>query len=203
MSKPFNFTKEILKRILWSYYHLLYRFKIEGAENLPEDTGYILCANHINLNDPLVVGITTPGYIGFMAKKELFENILLATVLRFAGAFPVDRESNDIGAVKNAFKILKEKRGLLIFAEGTRNNSRTPLEAKAGVAMIASKAKVPVVPVMIDSSYGLFKTIRIRFFPQVSLEDLYGVKTEHDEYQKRTQIIINQVYEDMQYHGRS
>ncbi len=187
-------VKLMVKFLMKSFFHLKYRVSLSGLSNLPKDTGYILCANHINLQDPLVVGIALPFNIRYMAKKELFKNPILGRFLRFAGGFPVDRDGNDLGAVKNSLKILKNKEALLIFAEGTRNKTPKPLEAKPGVAMMAIKAKVPIVPVTIDSNYKLFSKVNIVLHDPVVFDEYYGQKLGAKEYQALTQGIIDDIY---------
>lgn len=195
--------KFIVKFLMKSFFQLKYKVSLNGLSNLPKDSGYILCANHINLQDPLVLGIALPFNIRYMAKKELFKNPILGRFLKFAGGFPVDRNTNDLGAIKTSLKILKNKEALLIFAEGTRNRTGEPLEAKPGVAMMAIKSKVPIIPVTIDSSYRLFSKVKITLHEQVSLEKYYDEKLSADEYQILTQDIINIVYKDADLYKKS
>lgn len=189
----------IIKIIIRSYYLLLFKVRVEGLENYPLGTGKILCPNHINVHDPVVIGAFLPDYIHFMAKKETFKYKIFNWFLIYAGAFPVDREGTDVGAIKTSLKILKNKKGLLIFAEGTRNKTCVPLEAKPGVAMFAVKAQVPIIPVTIDSTYKLFSPIRIVFHAPVTLESLYGTKPTQETLQIESQRIVNLVYESMIY----
>lgn len=187
--------KVIIKFLMKSFFQLKYRVTLSGLATLPKDSGYILCANHINLQDPLVVGIALPFNIRYMAKKELFKNPILGGFLRYAGGFPVDRDGNDLSAIKTSLKILKNKEALLIFAEGTRNKTALALEAKPGVAMMAIKAKVPVVPVTIDSSYRLFSKVNIILHEPVKFDEFFGKKLNATEYQSLTQGVIDTVYE--------
>lgn len=192
--------KWIIKHLIRAYYRIMYRIRVEGIENYPLDQGKILCPNHINLHDPVVIGAFLPDYISFMAKKEAFKYKIFNWFLYYCGGFPVDRDGADISAVKTSLKILKSGRGLLIFAEGTRNYGTTPLEAKPGVAMLAVKAQVPIVPVTVDSTYRLFSTVKITIHPPVSLEALYGTKPTQEILQAETQQIINRVYDRLVFH---
>ena len=84
-----------------------------------------------------------------MGKKELFKNKFFNIFLNWLLVFPVDREVNDIGAVKKALRILKSGGVLGIFPEGTRVKEFNPENAKAGVALLALKSNSPVIPVYI------------------------------------------------------
>lgn len=192
--------RKFIRFLIRSYYRIMYRIQIEGLENYPLNTGKIICPNHINVHDPVVLGAFLPDFVYFMAKKEAFKYKAFNWFLYYAGGFPVDREGNDISAIKTSLKVLKDKKGLMIFAEGTRNKTTVPLEAKPGVAMLAVKAQVPVVPVTIDSTYRLFSPIRITFHPPVSLETLFGTKQTQESLQQETQAIVNHVYKSLVYY---
>lgn len=189
--------KYITRFVLKMYCTFLYKVKVEGIENLPTGTGYILCPNHINVSDPLVMGTSIQPFVHFMAKAQLFKNPILAYILRSGHVFPVERDGSDIGAIKHSLRVLKNNEPLLMFAEGTRNKGIKPLEAKAGVAMIAAKAEVPIIPVMIDSEYTFRKLVIVRFLPPVYLTDLYKTKVDNTVYQSRTQEIIDGIYAQM------
>lgn len=192
--------KFLIQQLIRSYYRIMYRVKVTGLENYPLNTGKVICPNHINVHDPVVIGAFLPDLVHFMAKKETFKYKAFNWFLYYAGGFPVDREGNDVGAIKTALKVLKQQKGLLIFAEGTRNKGTEPLVAKAGVAMLAVKSQVPVVPITIDSTYKLFSPIRIVIHPPVSLDFLYGTKPSQELLQEETQKIVNQVYDHMVYY---
>ena len=147
-------VKKFLKSIVKVIYKVAFRVEIIGIENYIPG-GKVLIPNHISLHDPLMIGVCLPEFAQYMAKKELFENKLFAKFLNYCGGFPVDRNKNDIRAVKKSLKILKSDGPLLIFAEGTRNKTDVPLKAKTGAIILALKAKVPIVPITIDSNYKL------------------------------------------------
>jgi len=86
-----------------------------------------------------------------MAKKELFERPFIKVALYLADAFPVDREKQDIRAVKKALTILKKGEVLGLFPEGTRRPEGNPGNLKSGSVMLAVKSGVPIVPVGIKN----------------------------------------------------
>lgn len=192
--------KMFVKLMIRLYYLIMFRVSVEGLENYPLKTGKILCPNHINYHDPVIIGAFLPDYIQFMAKKETFKYRIFNPFLYFLGGFPVDREGNDIGAIRTSLRILKNKQGLLIFAEGTRNKTATPLRAKSGVALLAVKAQVPIIPITIDSTYKFFSPIKIVFHPPVTLETLYDTKPSQERLQEETQKVLEKVYDSMVYY---
>lgn len=194
--------KVLIKFIFNLLYRIIYRVELVGLENWDPSQPKIVCPNHIDYKDPLVFGSIMPGYIRFMAKKELFSNRLFDWFFRGCGAFPVDRTANDIGAIKTALRLLKDGESVLIFAEGTRNPGLTPLPPKAGVGMIAHKAGVPIQPVTIDSTYKLFSKIRITIHPLVTLQ--YEGKPTVADYENAVLGILNEIYTHIAlYKGRA
>lgn len=153
----------ILVTILYPIFMLLYRIKVTGRENIPEGAA-MLCANHTSMLDPVLiaVGITPKHKLNFMSKKEIFENKLLGAFFRAVGAFPVDRDAADMSTIRTSINVLKNGGKLLIFPEGTRMRGARmeASEVKTGVAMIALRADVPIVPIYLSSEQKIFhKTI--------------------------------------------
>lgn len=153
-----------LGRTVFSIYlRLFHRLKIHGADNIPKRKPFIICSNHINWKDPTTVGAAFPRSVDirFMAKKELFKNPLFAYALKNAGAFPVDRENADYGAIKKAYQLLNDKHVLGLFPEGARSIDGSLQKAYNGAALIAVRSGVPIVPVAIKGPYKLFKPLNI------------------------------------------
>lgn len=178
------------------WYKLIYRVKVTGKENIPAEGGCIFCSNHTSNYDPIVVGaLTTRRKTSIMAKKELFENRLLAPVISGMGAFPVDRDGGDISAVKTALKVLKRGEVLIMFPEGTRTKEIDLAKAKPGVSMISIKAKVPIVPIHIESSYKLCSELKVTIGEPFSFEEYYDKKLDTEDYARLSQEILKKIYD--------
>ncbi len=136
---------------LYLVFKLFYRVKVNGRDNLPKSGGVIVVSNHISNYDPPLLAAVFKRPLRFMAKKELFEKAIMRFVLYLADAFPVDRDKNDIRAVKTALTILKNGEVLGLFPEGTRRPEGKPGNLKAGSVMLAVKSGVPIVPVGIKN----------------------------------------------------
>lgn len=141
---------------------LFYRIKIEGSVDMPDDTGYIMCANHIHMFDPSIIACFHKRQITFMVKKELVETPVVGWVLTESGAFPVDRSKGDIGAIKTAIEVLKQNKVLSMFPEGTRHKDGKFRDIKKGAAMIAIKANVPIIPMRIIGNWRLFSKMTLK-----------------------------------------
>lgn len=158
------------KAIVSFFYHILYRIRVEGLEHLPRDGGVIVCCNHFHANDPLIMGVTTPRIVRYMAKQELFKIPVVGWVIRKWGAFPVRRGQADRASLKVSLEILESGGCFGIFPEGTRSKTGQLRKAEPGTAYLALKSGAPVVPVGINATYRLFSPVRVRFGPPVDLE---------------------------------
>ncbi len=139
---------------------LFLAFEVHGEEKVPEKGPLIVAANHRRFFDPVFVSMAVPRRVRWMAKKELFR-FPFARFFYFLGTFPVDRKGGGRAALRTALNLLAEERALGIFPEGTRRKDYDPEEApKSGVAMLATRADAPVLPVFVGEVPNLLKRLR-------------------------------------------
>lgn len=142
----------VLHFLLNGLIRLLFRVKVVGRENEPDEGGFLLCCNHLSALDPVLLAACMKKYQPrFMGKRELFKIPVLAQLLRGLGAYPVDRSGGDVGAVKRAIRFLQEGHCVGIFPQGTRQPDKNPRDTKVknGAAMIAMHADATIFPVCI------------------------------------------------------
>ncbi|OGO78760.1 MAG: hypothetical protein A2Y23_13035 [Clostridiales bacterium GWB2_37_7] len=171
----------ICKGILKPIFFLFYNIKVEGIENLPSTGPMVICANHTSAIDPIILAISIPYRIYSMAKSELFKNRFFGLFLKNIGVFPVKRGEADIKSIKTSLKLLKENKIMGIFPEGTRNKTGE-IKAEPGVAMIAVRAQVPVLPVAIISNYKYFKRTVVKLGKPMMLDQYYEKKLQSEDY---------------------
>lgn len=127
------------------------KFKVEfrGQENLQRKGGFIIASNHVSALDPMFIGLSSDRLFHYIAKKELFENPIMAKAIIHLNAFPVVRGIGDMDAVNYSIELVRRGEVLCIFPEGTRSPDGTPKQAKSGVGYIARATRADVVPVAI------------------------------------------------------
>jgi 1-acyl-sn-glycerol-3-phosphate acyltransferase len=135
--------------------------RVEGLENVPRTGGYLVVANHCSDVDPpglgWAVGHRTGRVVHFMAKDEMRRWPLIGWLASQAGAFYVRRGSGDRAAQRTAIQVLEAGRPLAIFPEGTRSRDGQLKEGRAGAALLAMRADVPVLPVGISGTHRIFE----------------------------------------------
>lgn len=162
--------------LLWGYFHLVFRMKVVGAENVPKEGPVLLCSNHLAKRDPVLLGLSQKRQVFYMAKEELFRNKFLGGLFRMLGAFPVKRGTGGSDALEDAYALLKQNGVVGVFIEGHRSKDGRLQKPKTGAALLAYETKSPVVPVCITAGDGKrpgpFKRTMIRFGKPISPEEL-------------------------------
>jgi len=152
--------------------HFLYPYRVSGGENIPAEGAAILCSNHVHMFDPLFIATSTRRYIRYISKKELFDNRFLGWFFRHLGMFPVARGGTDMGAMRTMLSVLKEGGVLGIFPQGHRYRQDDHHQLESGTAIIALRARVPVVPIHVRGPLRLFRMNEITIGQPVALDDL-------------------------------
>ena len=149
-----------------------------GKNNIPKGQNYLTMSNHLHWFDILLLWVYLPRFKFFLAKKELGAKRFNRGLLKLMGAVFIDRHKPDIKGIKNAVAALK-KAPMTLFPEGTRNKDDNSLQAvKGGAAMIAAKADVPLVSLIIDHKQRLFRRNYFYISPHFNLP--YSSKDRFD-----------------------
>ncbi|WP_443081637.1 lysophospholipid acyltransferase family protein [Terrisporobacter sp.] len=185
-----SFYKFILN-ILTLYSKVFYKYEVVGEENIPTEGNIILAANHKSNLDPIFVASAIKNRkVATIAKKELFDNKILASILNKMYVIPIDRDNPGISTIKVILKKIKEGFAIGIFPEGTRIKGNEFGEAKAGLALFAIKGKACVVPISIISNYKLFNKVTIYIDKPISFEEYYKKKLSTEDYEKLSQDVL-------------
>ena len=148
----FNFWRRTFLFIVTHIFYMMifkiiYRIEIYGKENIPKDNDFIIAANHLsNYDPPLVCSIMNRG-VAYMAKKELFDNLLMRWWLDWLGAFAVDREKLGVSTIKTVKKIKETGWVLGIFPQGTRQNDCKISHVTKGFVSLAKSTKCNILPI--------------------------------------------------------
>lgn len=165
-----------LYRLVQGIYYGLYNVKVEGRENIPENPGFIIACNHRSFADPPLLAVTSGcAKFSFVAKEELFRNPLFGWLIRRLGAFPVVRGKGDLSVIKESTDKLAQGRNLVIFPEGTRSKDGKLGKGKTGVALIAARSGVPVVPagIVFEGKLRFRSRVTVRYGKPIMPEEIH------------------------------
>ncbi|WP_301109968.1 1-acyl-sn-glycerol-3-phosphate acyltransferase [Sporosarcina sp.] len=169
----------------------LYRIKVIGKENFPEEGGVLLCTNHIDNLDPPVVGITCPRTVHFMAKEELFQKPILKTLLPKVQSYPVKRGMSDREAFRTTIKLLRDGKVVGLFPEGTRSKTGELGKGLAGAGFFALKGgEAKVVPCAIIGPYKAFSKLKVVYGEPLDMTSFRERKASAEEV---TEAIMSEI----------
>jgi 1-acyl-sn-glycerol-3-phosphate acyltransferase len=141
---------------------MLFRPRIEGMENIPESGAAIVAGNHLSFSDHFLMPAILPRRITFLAKAEYFtgpglKGRLTAAFFRSAGQIPVDRSGGKASqsAITAGLEVLGRGELLGIYPEGTRSHDGRLYRGRTGVAVMALRAGVPVIPCAMVGTFEL------------------------------------------------
>lgn len=173
--------------------------KVYGEDNVLKDTPVVYICNHLSDFDiPLLMGyVDAPK--GFIAKIEMLKVPVVRTWMTFIHCVFMDRSNlrKSAASIIEGVKIIKNGNSLVIFPEGTRSKDGKMLEFKGGSFKLATKAKVPIIPITLVGSNNIFEAnnkriksadVKIFIHPAIETKDL--TKAEAEELPAKVKAII-------------
>jgi 1-acyl-sn-glycerol-3-phosphate acyltransferase len=143
-----------------------FRLEVNGAQNLPRDSAFILLVKHQRWEDIPLVSIATPRPLYYIAKYELFKNTFNNWFFTALGGIPLNRERplESRRFLQDAIALLKAGEGMVIFPEGTYFRDRMGPGQIGIVKFMLSRLKLSFIPVGINYTGSVRRTcVRINF----------------------------------------
>lgn len=147
-ARAFYRVSHMIVSLLFAMY---FRLRIAGRQNIPPGS-MLVCCNHQSHLDPVLVGLACRDPMTYLARDTLFKG-LFGKLIVYLGAVPIQRDGLGLAGVKRTFERLKVGEKVLIFPEGTRTPDGQLQPFKGGLALLARRAKVPLLPLAIAGAY--------------------------------------------------
>jgi 1-acyl-sn-glycerol-3-phosphate acyltransferase len=139
----------VVKAILKPLLRAIYRIRVEGLDNVPKKGPAIIAANHVSFLDsffiPLVINRRK---VTYLAKADYFKSWKTSWFFKMVGQISCEREGGKKSeqSLNIALEVLENNQLLGIYPEGTRSPEGHLHRGRTGVARLAVKAGVPVIP---------------------------------------------------------
>ena len=144
-----NIVRFLIKIIL----RLIADITVDGRENIPENGGYIIAANHLGRLEPALLYYFVDRQDLILPVAEKYkDHWLYGPLVRSVGGFFINRFDADLQAIRQVLKRLKAGGVFVIAPEGTRSKTEALLHARSGAAYFASKTGMPILPVAITGT---------------------------------------------------
>jgi len=186
-----------LCRVLFAViFHTIAPVRFHNTEALNRlDAPYILIGNHRSAIDPFALAVPTKRYeIRFVGKRELTGNKIVEWAVRRLHMIPVSRHATDMGAMRACMQVLRENQVLGIFPEGTRHVKELMETVESGAAMIALRARVPILPVYIDGRIRPFRKTHVYVGKPMEIGDLLEAGVNSDTVRQLCERIRDTFY---------
>lgn len=164
--------------------------KAYGAENLPQDGGYMMYPNHQGKYDALGIIYTHPTPCSLVMDKAKSNTILVKEFVDLLGGKRLDKKDvrQALTIINEVSEEVKNGRRYILFPEGGYdfNNKNNVYDFKAGSFKIALKTKAPIVPVALVDSYKVFNSLfclgpvktQVHYLKPIYYEEYGSLKTQ-------------------------
>ncbi|MDD3903504.1 MAG: lysophospholipid acyltransferase family protein [Sphaerochaeta sp.] len=150
-----------INALLRTFFRVCFSIDRKELAKIPEQGPFLMMVNHTsNLEAPMLYVFLQPRKMFAMAKKELWEHSFMGWLMDAWKSIPVDRENMGRETMEACFAVLDQKNILAIAPEGTRSEDGCLQQGKAGVAFIAHKKDVPMIPIAITGFESFSKNIK-------------------------------------------
>ncbi len=158
----------ILKAVSWVIARALYKIKVVGAQNVPQEGGALLVCNHVSYADPPLLLASLKRHIRFLVFRPIYENRFLNSFCRAMRAIPVslaDSPKTIMKSLQQARQAVQEGHLVCIFAEGALTRTGNMLPFNRGLEVIMKDLDAPIIPMHLDCIWGsIFSFERGRYF---------------------------------------
>ncbi len=153
--------------------------RITGRANIPRSGAALLVSNHLSHLDVFVLGIFVSRPLNYVARSTLFVPGVGAFI-RSVGGFPIQREGLGASGMKETLRRLKHGGIVTLFPEGTRSSDGELAEIKAGISLLATRARVTIIPAAVAGTFEawpkhrrfpLSHALRVHFGPPIGPDE--------------------------------
>jgi 1-acyl-sn-glycerol-3-phosphate acyltransferase len=147
--RPRTPVLDVFRPAVHALSRVYFGLRLFGTEHIPREGALVIVPNHQTYADPPLVTIAVRRPVYYMAWSRLFEIPVFSRFIRMLRAFPVDIDSRDARATREAVRLLQRGAALMIFPEGERTADGRLQRFRPGAFRLAVALGVPILPVTI------------------------------------------------------
>ena len=179
---------------------MMFSMRVIHQERMVESGPLLIAVNHSSFFDPPLAGICSERGVYYLARKTLLKWPFFGPLFPAMNVIPVERDGNDMSALREVIKKVKDGNAVLLFPEGTRSVDGHLQPARAGIGLVIAKTGAPVLPMRIFGAYEAFPKNARRFqLSQITVvigEPSYFSEEEISHTSRETyQVLSNRVME--------
>ena len=154
--------------------NLIARVEIQGPENIPKEGGFVIATNHLGRLDVALLFYALEGDFILTIAEKYEHHWLFGPIGNAINGIWLDRYNADVGAIRQVLTRMKAGGILAIAPEGTRSKTETMAEGKPGVAYLALKAGLPIVPVGLTGTEDRMVIDRLKHLKKSEIKIIVG-----------------------------
>mgnify|MGYP001638881507 CR=1 FL=1 len=190
-----------LRMLVIPVFRLCLPIRFYGKRKVADGACVYVC-NHYRIWDVIYPAATTWEGIHFVSKKSVTTNWFMKGFCKRLKVIEVNRDGSDVRAVMDSLKCLRNGEKISLFPEGTRNKTGAEmLPFKGGAAVMAIKAKVPIVPMMIYKKPKPFRLNHILIGEPFELSEYYDRKLTEEDIREADEKLRNRLLDMRREHA--
>jgi len=183
------------------YLKIYHRVEVINSENIPKTNGGVIASNHTSHLDGIIINSITAFHtrrkINFLAAEDVYnKNFLFKFLCDLGNCIPVKRSTSDRVALLKVIKLLRKNNLVGLFPEGQRSRDGKVGDGKLGVAIMALKAGVPVIPLAIKGTFEAFPR-KTKFIKPIKITLKFGKPLNYDSEDKPSKERLNAVKDEI------
>ena len=183
--------------VQWAYFTRKVYYEDRKAQGRYIKGGALVISNHYNPLDYVSnVGLLFPRKPDIVASEHAYKNKLQAFGMKFWGGIKCDRRTKSMRFIPESVKRIQRGRIVQIFPEGHNTPDGTIKDFYGSYILIALRANCPIIPIVSDGNYGLFKRLHVIIGKKIWLRDyLEHEKYTRDDIDRLNTLVRNHVLE--------
>lgn len=194
--------------------HLFWKVKVEGLENVPLNSNFILMPNHLSHADSFfaLTNLWPRKAVNAISDEKLFKNKYFKIVAKMFNVFPVRKNTKNLNIVRYAAKRINNGDSLLWYPEGQRHKSpweNQTYSGKLGSGMLAHAVNAPIIPCYVSGTEFVMPVsegvnvgksprsidVLVRYGKPIPLDDLRSLPASPETSQKIVDRIMEHIEE--------
>ena len=152
-----------------------YEYGEDGSRTNVFKGGKLIISNHVNMFDYVLTSfIVYPRKLNVVASEHAFANPFFREGVKFFGAIKANRVSKNMKFIDESVRVITERRQLVqIFPEARNTPDGKIHDFKPSYLVIAYRAGAPIVPIITDGNYGVFKRTSVIIGQEIDVSPFF------------------------------
>ncbi|MBF0122170.1 MAG: MFS transporter [Candidatus Omnitrophica bacterium] len=169
----------LVRLVNWVLAHSVYKLRVVNSDQVPEEGGALLIANHISYVDAVLILAALKRPVRYIMYRGIYDLPIINLFCRVLKVIPIDRDEGPKAiarALLEARKAIENGELVCIFPEGVLTRTGNMLPFNKGFEHIMKGLNAPIIPLYLDNIWGSIYTFSHgKYFWKIPRLTLYPV----------------------------